>query len=213
MFPRAPLESLPIFNSQPSTALGGGPDTRAQMDSTRRERALGTAGILILLLVIWLVVTRTGSPQEPPAAVLGEVVDQPQVPVPTLPPAPTAAPTLPPTPNPQTHQVVAGETLASIADRYGLTAAAIASANGIEDINQIQTGQQLRLPESDQTDGLPAGELPNCRYRVGGGDTLWGIATDYSVSVEALREVNGLSPEEALLIGQVLQIPAGSPSC
>ncbi len=183
------------------------------MDSTRRERALGTAGVLILLLVIWLVVTRTGAPQEPPAAVLGPMVDQPQVPVPTLPPAPTAPPTPVSTPVPLTHQVVPGETLESIAEQYGLTAAAIAIANGIEDINQIQAGQVLRLPESDLPDRLPAGELAGCRFRVGDGDTLWGIATDYSVSLGALRQVNGLAEDEALLIGQVLQIPAESPAC
>lgn len=183
------------------------------MDSTRRERALGTAGVLILLLVIWLVVTRTGAQQEPPAAVLGPMVDQPQVPAPTLPPAPTAAPTPEPTAIPLTHRVVAGETLASIAEQYRLTPEAIAIANGIEDINQIRTGQLLSLPESDVPLELATGELPGCRFRVDSGDTLWGIATDYSVSIESLREINGLGEDQSLLIGQVLQIPPESPAC
>ncbi|MDE2702206.1 MAG: LysM domain-containing protein [Chloroflexota bacterium] len=183
------------------------------MDSTRRERALGTAGVLILLLVIWLVVTRTGAQQEPPSAVLGPMVDQPQVPAPTLPPAPTAAPTPEPTAIPLTHRVVAGETLASIAEQYRLTPEAIAIANGIEDINQIRTGQLLSLPEADVPLELATGELPGCRFRVDSGDTLWGIATDYSVSIESLREINGLSEDQSLLIGQVLQIPPESPAC
>ena len=183
------------------------------MDSTRRERILGTAGVLILLLVVWLVVTRTGAQPEVPAAVLGPMVDQPQVPVPTLPPAPTAAPTPEPTAIPQTHRVIAGETLASIADRYRLTPEAIAIANGIEDINRIQIGQVLALPELDVALQLQTGELPGCRYRVADGDTLWGVATEYSVSVESLRELNGIDASESLLIGQVLQIPPESPGC
>ena len=183
------------------------------MDSTRRERALGTAGVLILLLVIWLVVTRSGVQQEPPAAVLGPMVDQPQVPAPTLPPAPTAAPTPEPTAIPLTHQVVAGETLASIAEQYRLTPEAIAIAHGSEAINQIRAGQLLRLPDTDVPLELASGELPGCRYRVDAGDTLWGIATDYSVSIESLREANELDPERSLLIGQVLQIPPESPAC
>ena len=183
------------------------------MDSTHRERALGTAGVLILLLVVWLVVTRTGVQPVPPAAVLGPMVDQPQVPAPTLPPAPTAAPTPEPTAIPLTHQVVAGETLASVAEQYRLTPEAIAIANRIEDINQIRVGQLLRLPESDVPLELATGELPGCRYRADSGDTLWGIATEYSVSIESLREINDFGEEQGLLIGQVLQIPPESPAC
>ena len=45
-----------------------------------------------------------------------------------------------------THTVAPGETLYSIANRYGTTAQAIAQANGIINPNQIYVGQVLYLP-------------------------------------------------------------------
>ncbi len=45
-----------------------------------------------------------------------------------------------------THTVAPGETLFSIAQRYGLTAEAIASANGLSNPDQIYVGQVLYLP-------------------------------------------------------------------
>jgi LysM repeat protein len=45
-----------------------------------------------------------------------------------------------------THTVAPGETLYSIAQRYGFTAEAIAQANGLSNPNQIYVGQVLYLP-------------------------------------------------------------------
>ncbi len=44
------------------------------------------------------------------------------------------------------HTVRAGDTIASIAARYGTTPEAIVKANGLPDANTIQVGQQLRIP-------------------------------------------------------------------
>ncbi len=44
------------------------------------------------------------------------------------------------------HVVEAGESLASIASRYGITASDIAQANQLSDANVIQVGQQLLIP-------------------------------------------------------------------
>ena len=67
-------------------------------------------------------------------------------PVPT--PVPTAVPTPvptvpPPPPQQQTYTVQQGDTLAAIAQRFGTTVAALQSANGIEDPNEIFVGQVL----------------------------------------------------------------------
>lgn len=45
-----------------------------------------------------------------------------------------------------TYTVKAGETLGMIAARFGVTAQAIADANGISDPNRISAGQVLRIP-------------------------------------------------------------------
>lgn len=46
----------------------------------------------------------------------------------------------------EVYQVAAGDTLHGIAGRFGLTASALASANGLDDPNWIISGQVLTLP-------------------------------------------------------------------
>lgn len=60
------------------------------------------------------------------------------VPGPGTPSAPAAGGT--------SHSVAAGETLSTIARRYGTTIKAIASASGISDPNRIRVGQKLTIP-------------------------------------------------------------------
>jgi LysM repeat protein len=61
--------------------------------------------------------------------------------------APTVAPTPAPTPVPQqTYVVQQGDTLAAIAQQFGVTVAAIQAANGIEDPDEIIIGQVLVIP-------------------------------------------------------------------
>ncbi len=48
-------------------------------------------------------------------------------------------------------------------------------------------------------------------YRVQPGDTLYGIALKYGVSVSALQEVNGITDPTLLQVGQELVIPAPGP--
>lgn len=56
------------------------------------------------------------------------------------------------------HVIARGETLAGIARRYGVTVAAIATANGIADPNRITAGRALTIPGATITQG-PAGAL------------------------------------------------------
>jgi LysM repeat protein len=69
----------------------------------------------------------------------------PATPAPTATPAPaTPAPT--PTSRPTTYKVKRGDTLSSIADRFGVTAKKLARLNGIDDPSLIRVGQVLELP-------------------------------------------------------------------
>ena len=70
-------------------------------------------------------------------------------PTPTPTSAPTTAPTAaPPSPPPaqQTYVVQQGDTLAAIAQQFGTTVAALQSANGIDDADEIIIGQVLVIP-------------------------------------------------------------------
>jgi len=130
-------------------------------------------------------------------------------PVPTAVSAPTATPGSSggTTGAPIVHIVQPGETLSSIAARYGTTVQAIASANNIIDPNTIYVGQKLTI-RSGSGSQAPSG---GCRIRhtVQAGEWIYKIARQYGVSPTAILTANGMSPQGGNLIvpGQVLCIP------
>jgi membrane-bound lytic murein transglycosylase D len=87
------------------------------------------------------------------------------------------------------HRVEAGETLTSLAKKYHVTAPAIAAANSLGRTDVLSPGDKLIIPASQ-----PVAESKSrlVRYRVRKGDTLGGIADQFSVSPEELRKWNGL---------------------
>ncbi|HLZ10943.1 MAG TPA: transglycosylase SLT domain-containing protein [Candidatus Acidoferrum sp.] len=100
------------------------------------------------------------------------------------------------------HKVVPGDTLTSIAKKYRVTPAAIASANNLEKGEALGAGDKLIIPAVQ-----PASETKSrlVQYRVRKGDTLLGIADRYSVSSDDLRKWNHLKAARVSR-GMVLRI-------
>ena len=94
---------------------------------------------------IWTWMIRVGQVLEIPAGgTTMEILDMPSEPASSTPaqnPAPAA--------NPATHTVQRGETLFSIAKRYGVDLSALIRANGIADATKIHAGLVLRVSELD----------------------------------------------------------------
>ena len=101
------------------------------------------------------------------------------------------------------YTVQQGDTLFSIALRYGTTVDAIQRANGIVNVWYIQVGQRLVIPQGS---GAPAGPSGSS-YVVQPGDTLYGIAALYGRNVWDLIVANNLSDPYWIYVGQVLSIP------
>ena len=97
------------------------------------------------------------------------------------------------------HVVQPGDTLWSIAARYGVTVGAIVSANGLPNGEFIYVGQRLAIPGAT---GSGSGA-----YIVRRGDTMSGIALRNGVSLWALLRANGLSGGHWIHPGQRLVIP------
>lgn len=98
------------------------------------------------------------------------------------------------------HRVRSGETLSTIASRYGVSIAQLKMTNRIR-TNLIRPGQRLRIPFSG-VDAVSDTKI----YTVKAGDTLSTIASRYGVSVVRLKRANRLSGD-SLRIGDRLEIP------
>jgi LysM repeat protein len=110
------------------------------------------------------------------------------------------------------HVVQRGETLYSIAVRYGSTVQAIASANGLRNASLIYAGQRLAIPTGSGTSGASTSggtATAGGTYTVRPGDTLWAIATRHGTSIAALRQANGLA-SNVIYVGQRLVIAGSS---
>jgi membrane-bound lytic murein transglycosylase D len=100
------------------------------------------------------------------------------------------------------HRVETGETLTSIAKKYRVTAVSIAEANDLERDEGLKPGEKLIIPAA-----RPAEETKShlVHYRVHKGDTLGGVADQFSVTSEDIRKWNGLKTANVSR-GMVLRI-------
>ncbi|MFN2273054.1 MAG: LysM peptidoglycan-binding domain-containing protein [Anaerolineae bacterium] len=103
------------------------------------------------------------------------------------------------------YVVQPGDTMYSIARRYGVSMWAIAEANGIVNPNFIYVGQRLIIPVCPPA---PGGTV----HVVQPGETLTQISARYGVSVWAIAEANGLTNINYIYVGQRLVIPGTAPA-
>lgn len=106
-----------------------------------------------------------------------------------------------------TYTVRSGDSLWSIARQYNVSVDALKSANGLT-TNVLTIGQVLKIPAPVTTTpdtGINGGIV----YVVAPGDSLWGIAKQYGVTVNQLKAYNNLSNDN-LSVGQEIKIPGES---
>mgnify|MGYP001960906901 CR=1 FL=1 len=99
-----------------------------------------------------------------------------------------------------THTVKRGETLGVIAKKYGLTASAIATHNGIANPNRVKVGQKLTIPAKTDT----------ITYTIHKGDTLSTIAKKHKTTAAAIAKANGIKNPNTIQPGQKLKITIGT---
>jgi LysM repeat protein len=108
------------------------------------------------------------------------------------------------------HIVQRGDTLHSIALRYGTSVEAIMRANGLSNRNFIWAGQRLVIPGGGGGSTSGGGSTGGGgTYVVRRGDTLFSIAQRHGTSVQAIMNANGLR-SSLIYSGQRLSIPGAS---
>ncbi len=190
----------------------------------RRERMvpflLGALAVVLLVVGLFLVIIWfTGdSPPALPAFLRSDTetpqpTSTPQPPTATLEPSPTPEPSETPTPSgPITYVVEEGDSLASIADQFGVTIDQLIAANNLVDPSNIGVGSQLIIPDPEADlpteTPLPVTLVPGTtiEYVVKSGDSLLAIAVRFNTTVESISEANDLDPLDVLFVGRKLII-------
>ena len=93
------------------------------------------------------------------------------------------------------HVVKEGDTIYSIARRYGTSADTLMKINKIDLPTKIRPGTKLLIPDM---------------YQIKKGDTLYAIARKFGCDVSVLLTLNNLSPDGHIKPGDFISVPRGS---
>ncbi len=101
----------------------------------------------------------------------------------------------------KTYTVQPGDTLWGISNRYNIPVSKIKELNQLTS-DMIKVGQVLQL-QSNQT------VAPTTTYMVKSGDTLYGIARQFNLTVNQLKQLNNIS-SDTIFVGQTLRVVTGT---
>jgi LysM repeat protein len=195
------------------------------------KRSTLTLSLLLLLALVLTACVRPAPEGEqgvatlPPGSAATPLATLPPVTLPTptplsaiATPTPLPQPTVPPVAPegggvtlPTNHTVQPGETLDSIAQRYGVTTADILAVNNIPDPNNIPAGTVLIIPAPGTgTAPQPTAAPPATGEQVHvvqPGENLFRIGLRYGFTAEELAAYNGISNINLIYVGDVIKIP------
>lgn len=117
------------------------------------------------------------------------------------------------------YRVQRGDTLGTIARRYGVGLSKLREANGLGSRSFIRAGQVLRIPPrhgggkmvkvaAREADTTGVDGVTYLLHHVKPGQTLSAIARQYRTTIGALRQLNALDPAGELRAGAILKVPS-----
>lgn len=123
-------------------------------------------------------------------------------------------PPVTPTSNTDVYIVQKGDILGRIAVKFDTTTQTLISMNNLTNPDVLYVGQELRIPAGSTTSGQSSAPKTTSTVRKGGeyvvqkGDTLSGIAVAAGVSIDDLRQLNGIT-DDKIFADKTIDIPAG----
>ena len=106
------------------------------------------------------------------------------------------------------YTVKRGDTLWSIAQRYGTTVQTLAEENNIQNPSLIYPGEIIKITNEN----IETNEMGHCVYTVKRGDTLWSIARAHNTTVQSIATLNKIQNPNLIYSGQKLRIEISSNS-
>ena len=108
------------------------------------------------------------------------------------------------------YEVKRGDTILSVAARFGSSVEAITKANPQFTLKTIQVGDQVKIPTIFSLEPTPqtASSAIEQYYEVQPGDAILTIADEFNVSAELLLAINNITNPQQLRVGTKLLIPS-----
>ncbi len=103
------------------------------------------------------------------------------------------------------HTIKSGETLFTIARKYGSSVKDVREKNGLKLNDTLALGKVLLVPKNSYTADKKRSKI--AKHTIKRGETLFTIARKYGSSVKDVREKNGLKLNDTLVLGRVLEVP------
>jgi LysM repeat protein len=94
------------------------------------------------------------------------------------------------------YEIQKGDTLWSIAQKYGIEVEDLAALNKITVSSALKIGRTIKIEKAPTI----------IEYKVKNGDSLWKIAKKFNVSIQKLTQENKLTEKSTLQRGQVIKI-------
>lgn len=101
------------------------------------------------------------------------------------------------------HTVQPGEGLWSISKKYDLTVDNLKEWNGMDNSSSLHPGQELQL--SPTSSSKKKEDTKAKTYTVTSGDSLWGVARKFDLTIDELKSLNNKQSNE-LSVGEVLKV-------
>lgn len=99
------------------------------------------------------------------------------------------------------YQVQNGDTLASVASKFGLPINDLSNLNGIMVGTVLNPGDYIVVPRVENDN------LYFRKYTIQKGDTIYDIARQYNISPSYLLRLNGLNENDVIYSGETIFIP------